>query len=162
MWNILLTWLCGYCIFIIWKHIYYLWQLKLTEFISVFHSVIKWTCPPADGHHSSHQETNQEDKGEDDELSEASCDYLWLQVTLLQSTKWLNLFLFFCRHALDKLESNMEELENNNISNAVIVMGNATGLLQIHTDNTTTEDICYSSNQNMINVRPENDYSMPI
>lgn len=56
----------------------------------------------------------------------------------------------------------MEELENNNISNAAIVMGNATGLLQIHADNTTTEDICYSSNQNMINIRPEKHYSMPI
>ncbi len=56
----------------------------------------------------------------------------------------------------------MEEIENNNISNAAIVMGNATGLLQIHTENTRTEDICYSSNQHMINVRPEEDYSITI
>ncbi|XP_042624195.1 adhesion G-protein coupled receptor G1-like [Cyprinus carpio] len=53
--------------------------------------------------------------------------------------------------ALDELESDMEEMENNNISNAVIVMRNATGLLQIHDENTTTEDMCYSSNQNTIN-----------
>lgn len=66
----------------------------------------------------------------------------------------------FCRDALDELESDMEEMENNNISNAVIVMRNATGLLQIHDENTTTEDMCYSSNQNTINVRPEKDYSM--
>lgn len=56
----------------------------------------------------------------------------------------------------------MEEMENNNISNAAIVLGNATGLLQIHTENTTTEDICYSSHHNMINVRPEEDYSITI
>ncbi|XP_026142495.1 adhesion G-protein coupled receptor G5-like isoform X2 [Carassius auratus] len=54
--------------------------------------------------------------------------------------------------AIDELESEMEEMENKNISNAEIVIGNANGLLQIHDENTTTEDMCYSSNQNMINV----------
>ncbi len=72
------------------------------------------------------------------------------------------IYAFFCSGALDILESNMEEMENNNISNAAIVMGNATGLLQIHAENTATEDICYSSNQHMINVRPEEDYSITI
>ncbi len=72
------------------------------------------------------------------------------------------IYVFVCSGALDILESNMEEMEINNISNAAIVMGNATGLLQIHVENTTTEDICYSSNQNMITVRPEEDYSITI
>lgn len=50
----------------VWKHIYYLWRLKLTEFISVFHLVIEWTCPSVD------EKMNQEDEDEGVEPSEAS------------------------------------------------------------------------------------------
>ncbi|XP_058604246.1 adhesion G-protein coupled receptor G5-like isoform X1 [Onychostoma macrolepis] len=52
---------------------------------------------------------------------------------------------------LDKMESNMEEMEKKHTS-IQNVKGEAIGLLQIHAENTTTEDTCYSSNQNKINV----------
>ncbi|KAK7141843.1 hypothetical protein R3I94_011509 [Phoxinus phoxinus] len=46
----------------------------------------------------------------------------------------------------------MEEMENNNISNARIVMGDVIGLLHIQEENTETRDTCYSSDPNRINV----------
>ncbi|XP_026142490.1 adhesion G-protein coupled receptor G2-like [Carassius auratus] len=52
---------------------------------------------------------------------------------------------------LGKMESKMEEMDKKHISKQII-NGKAIGLLQIHDENTTTEDTCYSSNQNMINV----------
>ncbi|CAM4642206.1 unnamed protein product [Leuciscus chuanchicus] len=58
----------------------------------------------------------------------------------------------FCRDALDNLESKMEEMERNNISNAHIVMGDVIGLIHIQDKNTETRDTCYSSDLNRINV----------
>ncbi|XP_073784081.1 adhesion G-protein coupled receptor G1 isoform X2 [Danio rerio] len=61
--------------------------------------------------------------------------------------------------SLDFLESDMmDNMENNNESNAMIVMGNVTGILQIQDTNTQTEDmtICYSSNNTMV-IMSQND-----
>ncbi|XP_058605957.1 adhesion G-protein coupled receptor G2-like [Onychostoma macrolepis] len=52
---------------------------------------------------------------------------------------------------LKKLESKMEEMEKNNISKAGIVMGDAIGLLHVQAKNTKTKDICYSSDEDIIN-----------
>ncbi|KAK7141844.1 hypothetical protein R3I94_011510 [Phoxinus phoxinus] len=46
----------------------------------------------------------------------------------------------------------MEEMENNNISNAQIVMEDVIGLIHIQDENTETRDTCYSSDPNRINV----------
>ncbi|CAM4642188.1 unnamed protein product [Leuciscus chuanchicus] len=46
----------------------------------------------------------------------------------------------------------MEEMENNNISNTHIVMGDVIGLLHIQDENTEARDTCYSSDPNRINV----------
>ncbi|KAF4101828.1 adhesion G-protein coupled receptor G2-like isoform X2 [Onychostoma macrolepis] len=52
---------------------------------------------------------------------------------------------------LNKMESKMEEMEKNNISKAGIVMGDAIGLLHVQAKNTKTKDICYSSDEDIIN-----------
>ncbi|XP_067310551.1 adhesion G-protein coupled receptor G2-like [Pseudorasbora parva] len=54
--------------------------------------------------------------------------------------------------SLDNLESKMEEMEHNNISNAQIDMGDVIGLLHIQDENTESRDTCYSSDLNRINV----------
>ncbi len=48
-------------------------------------------------------------------------------------------------------------MEKSNKTNAAIVMGDVIGILQIQPKKNETKDIniCYSSNQNLINVRPE-------
>jgi len=55
------------------------------------------------------------------------------------------------------MNSWVEEMEKNNKSNAGIVMEDVIGVLQRQAKNTESKDtkICYSSIQNMINVRPE-------
>lgn len=55
------------------------------------------------------------------------------------------------------MDSLVEEMEKSNKSNAAIVMGDIIGVLQRQAKNTESKDIqiCYSSNQNMMNVRPE-------
>jgi len=55
------------------------------------------------------------------------------------------------------MNSWVEEMEKNNKSNAGIVMEDVIGVLQRQAKNTESKDtkICYSSEQNMINVRPE-------
>ncbi|KAK2879224.1 hypothetical protein Q8A67_020015 [Cirrhinus molitorella] len=53
---------------------------------------------------------------------------------------------------LENTESMMEEMENNNAIIEEIATEKAAGLLQIHAENTETEDTCYSSTQNKINV----------
>lgn len=54
---------------------------------------------------------------------------------------------------MNKMESTMEEMEKNNISKAGIVMGDVIGLLHVQAKNTETKDICYSSDEDIINVR---------
>ncbi|KAK9960285.1 hypothetical protein ABG768_010358 [Culter alburnus] len=59
---------------------------------------------------------------------------------------------------MEKMDSLVEKLEKSNISNAAIVMGDIIGVLQRQAKNTESKDIkiCYSSNQNMINVVDKN------
>ncbi len=56
---------------------------------------------------------------------------------------------------MDKMESLVEQMEKSNKTNAAIVMGDVIGILQIQPNNTEDINICYSSNQNLINVRPK-------
>ncbi len=58
---------------------------------------------------------------------------------------------------LGQNESLVEQMEKSNKTNAAIVMGDVIGILQTQPKNTETKDIniCYSSNQNLINVRPK-------
>ncbi len=49
----------------------------------------------------------------------------------------------------------MKEMVQRKNPSAVISMGNATGVIQIQADNAETEDMCSSSDQNAVNVRPE-------
>ncbi len=51
------------------------------------------------------------------------------------------------------MQSKMEEMEKKNISKAGIVIGDAIGLLHVQAKNTKTESICYSSDDDIINVR---------
>ncbi|XP_067310870.1 adhesion G-protein coupled receptor G2-like [Pseudorasbora parva] len=59
---------------------------------------------------------------------------------------------------LDNMTSLVEQMEKNNKSNAAIVMGDVIGVLQRQAKNTESKDIqiCYSPNQNMINVVENN------
>jgi len=56
---------------------------------------------------------------------------------------------------LDHLDTVIEEMEKNNTMDVGLVVGNAVGFLQIQANNTEIKDKCYSSYQNIINVRPE-------
>ncbi|CAM4642179.1 unnamed protein product [Leuciscus chuanchicus] len=62
------------------------------------------------------------------------------------------------QETLENMDSLVEEMEKNNKSNAAIVMGDTIGVLQRQAKNTESKDIkiCYSSNQNMINVVENN------
>ncbi|XDV43809.1 hypothetical protein PO909_012213 [Leuciscus waleckii] len=53
---------------------------------------------------------------------------------------------------LNNLKTKMEEMEKNNISKEVIVMGDVIGLLHIQAKNTETRDTCYSSDPSNIKV----------
>ncbi|XP_048048076.1 uncharacterized protein LOC125269243 [Megalobrama amblycephala] len=59
---------------------------------------------------------------------------------------------------MEKMDSLVEQMEKSNKSNAAIVMGDIIGVLQRQAKNTESKDIkiCYSSNQNMINVVDKN------
>ncbi|XP_050959307.1 uncharacterized protein LOC127160697 [Labeo rohita] len=56
--------------------------------------------------------------------------------------------------ALENMTSLVKKIEKDKLS-AVIDMGDVIGVLQIQANNTETEDFCYSSDQNVMNVRPE-------
>ncbi|ROL52550.1 Adhesion G-protein coupled receptor G6 [Anabarilius grahami] len=60
--------------------------------------------------------------------------------------------------SMEKMDSLVEQMEKNNKSNAAIVMGDIIGVLQRQAKNTESKDfkICYSPNQNMINVVEKN------
>ncbi|XP_052437394.1 adhesion G-protein coupled receptor G1-like isoform X1 [Carassius gibelio] len=64
---------------------------------------------------------------------------------------------------LEKVESLVEVMEKNNKTNAAIVMGDVIGVLQRQPRDKPTKDIniCYSSNQNMINVVESNQAGYP-
>ncbi len=51
----------------------------------------------------------------------------------------------------------MEEMEKSNKSNAAIVMGDVIGLLHVQAKDRETKDIniCYSSNNAMVNLQVE-------
>lgn len=53
------------------------------------------------------------------------------------------------------MESLVKEMEQSKKHSAKISMGDVSGVIQIQADNTETEDFCYSSDQNAVNVRPE-------
>ncbi|XP_051724443.1 adhesion G-protein coupled receptor G6-like isoform X19 [Ctenopharyngodon idella] len=59
---------------------------------------------------------------------------------------------------MEKMDSLVEEMEKSNKSNAAIVMGDIIGVLQRQAKNTESKDIqiCYSSNQNMMNAVERN------
>lgn len=77
-------------------------------------------------------------------------------ITLLQNiTELYYRVSLFCSVALDSLESLVEQMKTDNKSSAGVVMGDVIGILQMQAENTETEDLCYSIDQNMINVRPE-------
>lgn len=82
------------------------------------------------------------------------CGYQWFFKikSLLKNTKWLNTF---CRDALDKIESLVKEMKNKNPHSASIDMGDVIGVIQRQAENAETEDFCYSSEQDVMNVRPE-------
>ncbi|XP_050989326.1 adhesion G-protein coupled receptor G2 isoform X5 [Labeo rohita] len=52
---------------------------------------------------------------------------------------------------MNKMESKMEEMTKYNISKAGIIMGDAIGVLHLQAKNTKTKDICYSSDEDIIN-----------
>ncbi|KTG07487.1 hypothetical protein cypCar_00038034, partial [Cyprinus carpio] len=52
---------------------------------------------------------------------------------------------------MNKMESKMEEMEKNNISKAGIVMGDVIGVVHVQAKSTETKDICYSSDEDIIN-----------
>ncbi|RXN35035.1 adhesion G- coupled receptor G2-like protein [Labeo rohita] len=54
--------------------------------------------------------------------------------------------------ALNNMTSLVKEMEKSNKLSAVIDMGDVIGVLQIQADNTETEDFCYSSDQNVMNI----------
>ncbi len=58
---------------------------------------------------------------------------------------------------MDNLESKMEEMEKSNKSNEAIVTEDAVGALHVQSKNTETKDmnICYSSNNTMVNLGVE-------
>lgn len=51
------------------------------------------------------------------------------------------------------MESLVKEMEKSKKHSATISMGDVTGVIQIQADNSETEDLCYSSDQNAVNVR---------
>lgn len=53
-------------------------------------------------------------------------------------------------------------MKKDNVSSARVVMGDVIGLLYMQADNTETEDLCCSIDQNISNVRPEKNSNMPI
>ncbi|XP_058604254.1 adhesion G-protein coupled receptor G2-like isoform X3 [Onychostoma macrolepis] len=53
---------------------------------------------------------------------------------------------------LNNLKSKIEEMEKNNKSTAAIVMGDVIGLLHVQATNTEAKDICYSSDEDVINI----------
>ncbi|XP_067224206.1 adhesion G-protein coupled receptor G6-like isoform X2 [Chanodichthys erythropterus] len=59
---------------------------------------------------------------------------------------------------MEKMDSLVDQMEKDNKSNAAIVMGDIIGVLQRQAKNTESKNIkiCYSSNQNMINVVEKN------
>ncbi|XP_016329563.1 adhesion G-protein coupled receptor G2-like [Sinocyclocheilus anshuiensis] len=59
--------------------------------------------------------------------------------------------------ALDKMESLLKEMKKDNKHSASVVMGDVIGVIQRQAENAEIEDFCYSSEQNVMNVRPEND-----
>ncbi|XP_048048070.1 adhesion G-protein coupled receptor G1-like [Megalobrama amblycephala] len=54
--------------------------------------------------------------------------------------------------ALDSLEPLVERMKKDNKSSAGVVMGDVIGILQMQAGNTETENLCYSIDQNMINI----------
>ncbi len=78
-----------------------------------------------------------------------TCDFSNEIITECQEIK------YFCREALDKIESLVKEMVQSEHHSAAISMGDVTGVIQIQADNAETKDFCYSSDQNALNVRPE-------
>lgn len=56
---------------------------------------------------------------------------------------------------MDNLTSQVEWMKKNNKTSVAIFMGDAIGVIQIQDENSETTEACFSSDQKVMNVRPE-------